>query len=143
MGYHPFELIRLVSAHTRTTAEVFSGERPELILAFKALCHTPHLPSVSIHSTSLSLAFALQGFFPQQIVILSQPSGWPPRSRCLLLLKLLLLSVPNHLTIWLGNLTTMYKKLFNFFPFFSLFTQKNTRKKCLPRGCTRSVKYNG
>ena len=80
MGYHPFELIRLVSAHTRTTAEgssVLAGGRPEWILDQVTMPITPpsRPPSVSVHSTSLSLAFALQGFFPQQIVILSQQAS--------------------------------------------------------------------
>ena len=73
MDYHPFELIKLVSAHTRIRRGIIgiSGGRPEWLLAQVIMPPPPVPPSVSVHSTSLSLAFALQGFFPQQIVLLS------------------------------------------------------------------------
>ena len=74
MDYHPFELIKLVSGHTRTTAG-----RPESILApMDNKCHPFRFRSQHI---PLSRFRAIRAFSPTNSNIKST-SEWTPRSRC-------------------------------------------------------------
>ena len=122
MGYHPFELIKLTSTHTRTTVG-----RPESILApMDNKCHPFRFRSQHI---PLSRSLALQGFFPQQIVILSlqrvaitQPPFTSPQAITIVSFQ------PSHHMV--GHYNRYIQKTFQFFsPFLSFYSGKY-KKKC-------------
>ena len=82
MGYHPFELIRLVSAHTRTTAEGFfgiSGGASRMDTESGHYAHnSPLPPSFRFRSQHIPLSRfrATRAFFPsEKNKIHIQPGG--------------------------------------------------------------------
>ena len=121
-------------------SSVLAGGRPEWILDQVTMPITPpSRPSFRFRSQHIPLSrFRATRVFSPTNSNIKSTSGWPPRNRCSLLLKLLTIRQfppPPH-----GQYSLLERKSIQFFN-ISLFYIK----KCLPRGfgCTRSVKYNG